>query len=191
MFDDGCDRAVLGRSSDDELRANLVVHDRSFYFRLASGGALGFAEAFMDGLWSTDDLPTMIRIMCRNLGTVRANWTDIFARKAAQTAHWLSRNTKANSRKNIHAHYDLGNDFFSLFLDPTMMYSSAMYPSSDMTLEDAQQHRLDEICRSLELSIDDHVIEIGTGWGGMALHMARDYGCRVTTTTISLSLIHI
>lgn len=185
LLDDGCDRVALGQPGEDGLQANIVVHDSSFYFRLISGGALGFAEAFMDGLWSTDDLPTLIRIMCRNLDTVRASWTDVFVRNAARVTHWFSRNTKANSKRNIHAHYDLGNDFFSLFLDPTMMYSSAMYPTPDMTLEDAQQHRLNEICRSLELSADDHVMEIGTGWGGMALHMAQNFGCRVTTTTIS------
>jgi cyclopropane-fatty-acyl-phospholipid synthase len=104
---------------------------------------------------------------------------------ALKLAHWYHRNTRAGSRRNIHAHYDLGNELFELFLDPTMMYSSAVFPRPDASLEEASVHKLDLICRKLELTPDDHLLEIGTGWGGLALHAARNYGCRVTTTTIS------
>jgi cyclopropane-fatty-acyl-phospholipid synthase len=100
-------------------------------------------------------------------------------------AHWYHRNTRTGSRRNIHAHYDLGNDLFQLFLDPTMMYSAAVFPRPEATLEEASVHKLDLICRKLELEPSDHLLEIGTGWGGLALHAARSYGCRVTTTTIS------
>src|SRR5690606_41907921 len=99
--------------------------------------------------------------------------------------HSFNRNSITGSRRNIAAHYDLGNDFFRLFLDPTMMYSSAIYAREDMTLEEAALHKLDVICRKLQLGPDNHLLEIGTGWGGLALHAARHYGCRVTTTTIS------
>jgi len=108
-------------------------------------------------------------------------WTKL----ALKLAHLGNRNTQSGSRKNISAHYDLGNDFFALFLDSSLMYSSAVFPSSDSNLEDASRHKLELICQSLELSADDHLIEIGTGWGGMAIHAAEHYGCRVTTTTIS------
>jgi cyclopropane-fatty-acyl-phospholipid synthase len=106
-------------------------------------------------------------------------------RLGLKLAHRFNRNTHDGSRKNISAHYDLGNDFFRLFLDPTMMYSSALFAGQRATLEDASIAKLDEICRQLELEADDHLLEIGTGWGGMAIHAARNYGCRVTTTTIS------
>jgi cyclopropane-fatty-acyl-phospholipid synthase len=100
-------------------------------------------------------------------------------------AHWYRRNTRAGSQRNIHAHYDLGNELFQLFLDPTMMYSSAVFPRPDASLEEASLHKLDLVCRKLDLRPDDHLLEIGTGWGGLALHAARNFGCRVTTTTIS------
>ena len=102
-----------------------------------------------------------------------------------KSLHWINRNTRGGSRRNITAHYDLGNEFFALFLDPTMMYSSAMFMHPTMTLEAAQVARLDHICRKLDLTARDHLLEIGTGWGGMALYAARHYGCRVTTTTLS------
>jgi cyclopropane-fatty-acyl-phospholipid synthase len=108
-----------------------------------------------------------------------------YTRLGLRLAHLLNRNTHSGSRRNISAHYDLGNDFFRLFLDPTMMYSSAIFESPADTLETAAVAKLDEICRQLELSPEDHLLEIGTGWGGMAIHAASRYGCRVTTTTIS------
>jgi cyclopropane-fatty-acyl-phospholipid synthase len=112
----------------------------------------------------------------------RFSWVT---KPALKGLHWLNRNTKEGSRKNISAHYDLGNDLFEAFLDPTMMYSSAIYPSAESTLEEAAVHKLDTICRKLDLQPGDKVIEIGTGWGGFAIHAAKHYGCQVTTTTIS------
>jgi cyclopropane-fatty-acyl-phospholipid synthase len=103
----------------------------------------------------------------------------------SEALHWLNRNTHAGSKRNIGAHYDLGNDFFQLFLDPTLMYSSAIFERADMTLEQAQRARLDRICRKLDLTAKDELLEIGTGWGSLAMHAAECYGCRVTTTTIS------
>lgn len=185
LLDDQCDRTVLGTEAADGLQANVTVHDPKFYRRLATGGSLGLAESFLDGEWTCDDLPALIRIFCRNLHRFQGGWLQQAGRSAARVGHWLSRNTKEGSRRNIGAHYDLGNDFFSLFLDPSMMYSSAIYPTPQATLEDAQQYRMNEVCRQLDLQSHDHLLEIGTGWGGMAIYAAENYGCRVTTTTIS------
>jgi cyclopropane-fatty-acyl-phospholipid synthase len=141
----------------------------------------------MQGYWSTDDLTALVRILLHNrevldgmeIGLARATAP---LRKAL---HWAARNTRRGSRRNISAHYDLGNDFFRLFLDPTMMYSSAVFEHPGMTLEAASIAKLDRICRKLDLHPGDHVMEIGTGWGGFAMHAAANYGCRVTTTTLS------
>jgi len=169
------------------LAATVRVHDARFYGDLAYGGSIGAGEAYMQGHWSTDDLTAVIRILLNNRGIVDGMETGT-ARLAApvrKALHWFNRNTRTGSRRNIAAHYDLGNDFFALMLDPSMMYSSAVYERADMTLAEAQHARLDRICRRLALRPQDHLLEIGTGWGGMAIHAARTTGCRVTTTTIS------
>jgi cyclopropane-fatty-acyl-phospholipid synthase len=171
------------------IEATITVHDPSFYADLAFGGSVGAAESYIRGDWSTDDLTALLRLMIRN----QAAQDDIesgLARLSApvrRVAHWLRRNSRSGSRRNIAAHYDLGNDFFRLMLDETMMYSCAFFERADMTLAQAQEAKLDRICRALALGPGDHVLEIGTGWGGFALHAARRYGCRVTTTTISPS----
>lgn len=187
ILDDECERHVLGHGDADGLSALLVVNSPSFYRRVATEGSLGAAESYLRGEWDCDDLTSLFRIISRNLdrSTLGVLRSGFVSRAVARAGHWLSRNTRAGSRRNIEAHYDLGNDFFELFLDPSMMYSSAMFERPDMTLEEAQISRLDHICRSLQLTSSDHVVEIGTGWGGFAHHAAMNFGCRVTTTTVS------
>jgi cyclopropane-fatty-acyl-phospholipid synthase len=169
------------------LSVTLHVHDPRFYSDIAFGGSIGAGEAYMQGYWSVNDLTALVRILLQNRAVLDGMETGL-ARLTAplqKAMHWLNRNTRDGSRRNIAAHYDLGNDFFALFLDPTMMYSSAIFAQPNMTLEAAQLARLDHICRKLDLTPRDHLLEIGTGWGGMAIYAARHYGCRVTTTTIS------
>jgi len=186
-LNDQHERFVLGENSPDDLKANITVKTPRFYRRLVTGGDLGFAEAYLDGDFECDDLTSLFRVFCRNL-----EWYDTFGntlelatRSAARVGYWLARNSRSGSRRNIGAHYDLGNEFFELFLDPSMMYSSAIFDDATMSLADAQTARLDETCRRLQLKASDHLLEIGTGWGGFALHAAKNFGCRVTTTTIS------
>ncbi len=169
------------------LTATVRVLDPRFYTELAFGGSIGAGEAYMQGSWSTDDLTTVIRVLVNNLHVVDGLEGGFarFALPLRKALHWAARNNRDGSRRNIAAHYDLGNDFFRLFLDPTLMYSSALFERPEMSLEEASTAKLDRICRRLELKPDDHLLEIGTGWGGMALHAAGRYGCRVTTTTIS------
>lgn len=170
-----------------DLKASVRIHDARFYSTLLFGGNLGAAEGYMKGYWSCDDLTALFRIFARNMSLVD-RMDSGFARLiglAALAYRSLSRNSRKGSLKNIHRHYDLGNEFFGLFLDETMMYSAAYFERSGMTLYEAQETKLDLICRKLNLQPQDHVLEIGTGWGGFAIHAARKYGCRVTTTTIS------
>lgn len=167
--------------------AGIDVHDHSVWRDLLTGGGIGAAEAYVSGDWSSPDLTALLRFFTRNVDTMNT-FEDRFSwltKPALKALHWLNRNSREGSRKNISAHYDLGNDLFSLFLDPTMMYSSAVYPRQDASLDEAATYKLDLICRKLELKPDDRVIEIGTGWGGFAIHAAKHYGCHVTTTTIS------
>lgn len=184
---DGSFREVRGGADERALSATINVRSRRFYQRLVSGGSLGAAESYLDGEWDCDDLTALFRILAGNLESA----ASIDGRLAAATGalarwkHHIRRNTRRGSRRNIEAHYDLGDDFFRLFLDPTLMYSSAIFERPGMTLEEAQVARLERICRTLNLQPSDHVVEIGSGWGGFALHAARNYGCRVTTTTIS------
>ena len=167
----------------------VQVHDPRFYRALAFGGALGAAEGYMQGWWSCDDLPALCRLAVANMDSMHREergWARLAA-PARRIGHALRRNTLRGSRRNIAAHYDLGNDFFRLFLDEEMMYSSAVFPRADSSLEEASRCKVDRICRKLALGPGDHLLEIGTGWGGFALRAAREYGCRVTTATISRS----
>jgi cyclopropane-fatty-acyl-phospholipid synthase len=169
--------------------ATLTVHDPAFYAEAAYGGSVGAAESYMLGHWRADDLTALMRLMLRNHEALDGMERGL-ARLSAplrRFAHWLQRNTRAGSRRNIAAHYDLGNDFFRLMLDETMMYSCALFERPEMTLAEASSAKLERICRALDLGPADHVLEIGTGWGGFALHAAARHGCRVTTTTISPS----
>ncbi|HQC28708.1 MAG TPA: cyclopropane-fatty-acyl-phospholipid synthase family protein [Methylotenera sp.] len=182
---DGASQHTFGHTAD--ISATIYVYDARFYGEIAFGGSIGAGEAYMLGYWTTDNLTNVIRIMCLNQ-TVMDNieggyqW---FTRPLMQVLHWLNSNTTEGSRKNIAAHYDLGNDFFALFLDETMMYSSAMFNRHTSTLKEASERKLKTICEKLALQASDHVIEIGTGWGGFAIYAATHYGCKVTTTTIS------
>jgi cyclopropane-fatty-acyl-phospholipid synthase len=168
-------------------QAEVHIHNPAVYARMLSGGAIGAGEAYIKAHWSSPKPVEAIRLFSANMAALenldaKQSWVT---RVALAISRRLNRNTRAGSQENIAAHYDLGNDFFELFLDPTMMYSSALFSDPAMTLEAASEAKLDEICRQLELSPDDHLLEIGTGWGGMAIHAAKYFGCRVTTTTIS------
>ena len=169
------------------ISVTLQVLDSRFYSDVAFGGSIGAGEAYMAGHWISSDLTALVRIMACNLDVVdnmESGLANITA-PLQKIMHWLNRNTRSGSRRNIAAHYDLGNDFYRLMLDETMMYSSAIFTDANMSLHAAQLHRLDVMCKKLDLKPADHLLEIGTGWGGLALHAAQHYGCRVTTTTLS------
>ena len=177
----------FGREADDRLRADLVVRDPSFWTDIAIGGTIGACESYMNGAWESDDLVEVIRLLVRNrdaMDELESGWARL-QRPLHLLAHRLRSNTRSGSRRNIREHYDLGNDFYKLFLDREMMYSSAIFEEPGMTLDQASRAKLDRICRKLRLAPHHHVLEIGTGWGGFAIWAARNYGCRVTTTTIS------
>ncbi|AXK71179.1 class I SAM-dependent methyltransferase [Lysobacter sp. TY2-98] len=187
MVHDAWGSALLGDAARDTATPVMHVHDARFYRAVAAGGSVGAAEAYMDGWWSCDDLVGLVRLLVRNRELL-----DAAERGPARVAGWMLRathalraNTRAGARRNIAAHYDLGNDFFRLFLSPDLMYSSALYERDDDTLDVASTRKLDTICRKLQLCPGERVLEIGTGWGGFALHAARNYGCHVTTTTLS------
>ena len=183
---EGEQRRTFGQGEDGPTVV-LQVHHPRFFRALALGGTIGAAEAYMQGWWSCDDLPAMCRLAVANMEWMQQRergWARLAA-PARVLGHALKRNTLRGSRRNIAAHYDLSNDFFRLFLDDNMMYSSAVFPRPDSSLEEASRYKVDRICKKLALVPEDHMLEIGTGWGGFALHAAREYGCRVTTATIS------
>ena len=189
VIEDAEGSEVLGNTvaSPGTLQAHLRVNDPAFYRLAALNGSVGAGEAYMDGLWECDDLVALVRILVRNRERLDAMETGT-ARLGGwlmQRLHLLSRNTRTGSRRNIAAHYDLGNPLFKLFLDENLMYSSAIYHYQDESLEVAAARKLDRICTKLGLGPQHRVVEIGTGWGGFALHAAGKYGCHVTTTTIS------
>ena len=173
---------------DGELRTTVVVHSPDVYRLLVRERSVGLGQAYADGLWDTDDIVTLFRIGAREIGR-----SDRIRGRLAPLSSPLQRlatlpvlNTRRGARRNIAAHYDLGNEMFELFLDREwMMYSSALFERPDATLEEAQRAKLERICEALELRSDQHLLEVGTGWGGLALYAASRYGCRVTTTTIS------
>ena len=170
-----------------ELLVEIKVEDPRFYSDIAFGGTVAAGEAYMQGYWSCNNLTGLVRIMLRNrqvMDQVEGGFS-LFKAPILRFIHWLNRNSQAGSRRNIEAHYDLGNEMFELFLDPTMMYSCAYYPDSQTSLNEAATAKLQRICEKLQLSEADHVVEIGTGWGGFAIYAATHYGCKVTTTTIS------
>ena len=160
------------------LEVTIQVHDSRFYGDIAFGGSVGAGEAYMLGYWTTDNLTGLIRLMVLNQGVMDTLEGGMawLARPFLKVLHSMNRNTQDGSRRNIAAHYDLGNDMFQLFLDPTMMYSSAIFDTPDMTLEQASTAKLERICQKLQLSADEHVVEIGTGWGGFAIHAAGRFG---------------
>lgn len=172
---------------EDNLHAVVAVHDDRFFLRALLAGDIGVGESYMDGEWSTPDLVAVVRLAVRNLEQIEGGNRvfTAFRRIADYVAHRRNRNSQSGSRRNIAYHYDLGNDFYRLFLDRSLAYSCAYYEKAGDTLEQAQIRKFDRICRKLELSADDHVLEIGTGWGGFAAYAAEACGCRITTTTIS------
>jgi len=172
---------------ESELVAHVYIHSQSVYRRIVLNGSIGAGEAYIEKLWDADDLTILVRILVANM-EVLDGMEKGFAwllRPFLILRHVLNRNDLQGAKKNILAHYDLGNEMYSTFLDATMMYSSAIFPRQDSSLEEAARYKLELICSKLNLQAGDHVLEIGTGWGGFAIYAAQNYGCRVTTTTIS------
>jgi len=169
------------------LRAMAVIHDERFFVRALTGADVGMGEAYMNGDWTTPDLVSVVRLAVRNLRLLDAQHKILSGVRALteRVRHSLRANTIRGSRRNINAHYDLGNDFYRLFLDERMMYSCAYFRAKDDSLELAQRQKLDLICQKLQIEPGDRVLEIGCGWGGFALHAARYYGAYVTAVTIS------
>ena len=172
---------------DSDLRAIIEVRDERMFSRGVFGGDIGLGEAFVEGLWTSPDLVALVRLAVRNLEIfdAGARLSATLSRWVERLRHALRRNSIEGSRHNIRYHYDLGTDFYSLFLDPTLTYSCALFERPDATLAEAQIAKCDAICRRLELAPGDRLLEIGTGWGSFAIHAATRYGARVTTTTIS------
>jgi cyclopropane-fatty-acyl-phospholipid synthase len=176
----------FGQKSGD-VQATLAVHDERFFRRVLWGGDVGLGDSYVDGEWSSPDLVNVVRFAVRNID--RMDRDGGLVSTLAGLRNRLRRPRRTNnprdSRQNIAFHYDLGNEFYRLFLDPALMYSCAIFDTPDESLESAQQRKLARIAQSLDLRPRDHLLEIGTGWGGFALYAAKHFGCRVTTTTIS------
>src|SRR6185312_2586776 len=169
------------------LSVTLRVLDARFYAKAAFGGSVGAGEAYIHGYWSCDDLTALIRIMVINRPALKQmeRGSARLSRPLRRATHWLRRNSREGSARNIAAHYDIGNELYRLMLDETMAYSCGIFQSEQATLAQASRAKFDAACSKLALAPGDHLLEIGTGWGGLAIHAARHYGCRVTTTTIS------
>jgi len=187
LFEGGAEHIFGARVAAFPVCASVRVKDPAFWTRVAFGGSIGAAESYIDGEWSTDDLTSVMRIFVRNREAMTGMERGVGRLLVPFQRAWhrLRDNTRHGSRQNIAAHYDLGNDFYATFLDRSMMYSAALFERPDATLQEAQTAKLERLCRKLDLKPSDHLLEIGTGWGGLALHAAREHGCRVTTTTIS------
>ena len=179
------DRLIFG--NDRDLSVHVTIRNPGVYKKVLFGGSIGAGEAYVSHYWEVDDLTKLVRIMVLNMALL-----DRMERGVAWLlypfrllSHTLNRNSRSGAKRNIISHYDMGNEMYQSFLDPTMMYSSAIYPDEESTLEVAARHKLAIICKKLDLQSTDKVIEIGSGWGGFALYAAENYGCHVTTTTIS------
>lgn len=185
LTDDG-EQLEFGDAAAD-LQIHMEILDPAFYRAIATNGSVGAGEAYMDGLWRCDNMVGLVQLLVRNRDMLDGMESGLarLGGIAMRGWHAMRRNTRDGSRRNIAAHYDLGNDFFNLFLSPDLMYSSAIWTDESDTLEIASTRKLERICRKLDLKPTDRVIEIGTGWGGFALYAAQHYGCHVTTTTIS------
>lgn len=188
VIEDGADRFQFGQPPEQaKVRAHIKVRDGSAYVQVLLNGTIGSGEAYMQGSWTSPNLLNVIRLMVDNMDLIEdmdGRWSRL-PRMALRGLHHLNSNHRRGSRRNIAAHYDLGNEFFQLFLDKTMLYSSAVFSSAQTPLYDASVHKMEHICRKLQLQPSDHLLEIGTGWGAMAIFAAKHYGCRVTTATIS------
>ncbi|WP_337163192.1 cyclopropane-fatty-acyl-phospholipid synthase family protein [Vibrio fluvialis] len=177
----------FGFAHEGQPQAHIRVTHPGFYGRVLKGGSIAAAEAYMDGWWDSPNLTAVTELMARNLSALDQleAQSSFVTRAMNKVGHWLKRNSIVRAKQNIEAHYDLGNDLYQTFLDERMLYSSALYLSTSDSLEQAQIQKMDRLCQQLQLTENDHVIEIGTGWGAMAIYMAQHYGCKVTTTTIS------
>jgi cyclopropane-fatty-acyl-phospholipid synthase len=181
------DHGSVALGDNGDLQAVVRVQQPRLYRQLMSGGSLSAAAAYFRGDWDCDELSSLFRILVRNQGAARRmdRSTPRLVRAWHRFRHLLRANTRSGSRENVAAHYDLGNDFFSLWLDDTLAYSSGIFACPEFSLRDASTEKFDRVCRKLELKRGDRLVEIGTGWGGLAIHAAANYGCHVTTTTIS------
>ena len=186
VIHEGDEVYAFGAEGSD-LIAHIHVEHPSLYREVVFNGSVGAGEAYMRGTWRSPDLVKVIQIFSVNMDVLQAmdSKRSLVNKMLLKLFHLFNRNSAQGSRKNIAAHYDLGNDFFALFLDPTMMYSAAVFERANTDLDAAAVDKLDGICRKLQLKPTDHLLEIGTGWGGMAIYAAEHYGCKVTTTTIS------
>ncbi|ENX01417.1 hypothetical protein F900_01783 [Acinetobacter modestus] len=177
---------TVGEVSD--LEATIEIHNKELIDLIFKNGVLGAAEGYIRGYWSTEHLVEVIQILARNrhvLDKINQNVISQASQLLLKAWYKTRKNSLSGSRKNIAEHYDLSNDFFKLFLDSSMMYSSAVYKHKDMTLEEASDYKKELICQKLQLKPMDHLVEIGSGWGGFAIYAAQHYGCKVTTITIS------
>ncbi|MBF7992912.1 SAM-dependent methyltransferase [Rahnella laticis] len=186
------EEAVIFGDAAAPLQGEIEVHDLRAYRRVLLGGSIAAGESFIDGDWTTPNLTAVLQLLAENMKLVdkieaRLSWLSTPLNKLI---HLFRRNSPAQARKNISAHYDLGNDFYQGFLDEQMLYSSAWYQTPQMSLEQAQEAKMRRLCEQLQLHAGDHLLEIGTGWGAMAEFAAREYGCKVTTTTISREQFH-
>ena len=184
---EGTGRVSFGPGNAGAPDAELTVRDPRFYRGVLFGGHLGAVETYLDGWWETADLTAVVRLMVQNRAVLNSFEGGLarLAQPVRSVWHAMRRNTRSGSRRNIAAHYDLGNEFFAAFLDDTLTYSCGIFERPNMSLREASIAKYDRLCRKLALAPADHVMEIGTGWGGFALHAATTYRCRVTTTTIS------
>ncbi|MEY2726053.1 MAG: Cyclopropane-fatty-acyl-phospholipid synthase [Planctomycetota bacterium] len=187
VLEQGSESERFGDLSQVALAGHVRVLSPRFYRRILSDGVLGAAESYLEGEWVSDELTDVFRVLLKNEHVIAKFSSSLtwLSNLRHRLQHFRNRNSREGSRRNIHEHYDLGNSFFSLFLDPTMMYSSAIFADEQTSLEEASLEKVDRACRQLQLQPTDDLIEIGTGWGTLAIHAATRYGCRVTTTTIS------
>ncbi len=187
LIENGRHYSFGSESDPNDLRGIITVHHPHLYTRIFFGGTIGAAEAYMEGMWSADDLTRIMRILVMNQQAFKSMEKGLARLMAPlyKFYHYVHKNTKSGSRKNILAHYDLGNDFYKLFLDETMTYSCGIFETAENSLRQASEAKYDRICRKLKLSAADRILEIGGGWGGFAIHAASKYDVHVTTTTIS------
>ncbi len=188
VLQDGDEKVVFGdNSSGSEVIANITVNNPEAYGMVLRNGDLGAGEAYMLGYWSSPELLNVIRVFVSNMQALekinkQKSWLSRFS---GSVFHWLRQNTLSKAKENISAHYDLSNDFFSLFLDETMAYSAGIFLHEEQSLKEASELKFKHICDRLQLTDKDHLVEVGTGWGGLAIYAAKNYGCKVTTTTLS------
>jgi cyclopropane-fatty-acyl-phospholipid synthase len=187
LIDEDLDQSFGRASPEAPYDVTVRIRNQRMYAEAVFAGTVGAGEAYIRGYWTCDNLTDLVRLFIANdamMADVDTGWSRL-AGVLMKAAHWLNRNDKPGSRANIAAHYDLGNRFFELFLDETMAYSCGIFPSAGASLAQASRAKFDAACSKLALKKDQSLLEIGTGWGGLAIHAARHYGCRVTTTTIS------